>query len=108
MTKRVIIPIYQAEKDYWQEHLDKNRGIRSAAAYSMILSGIKHWKEDVSFDEHLNIVSYPEASLVYKVALLLNPEDEVYLVIEELRSTQKLQRSKIARYFMFYDWRYRK
>lgn len=107
MTKRVIIPIYQVEKDYWQEHLNKNRGIRSVAAYSMILEGIKHWKEDVSFEEYLNVPTYPETSLVYKIALLLDEEDEVYKIIEELRATQKLRRSKIARFFMFYDWRYR-
>lgn len=108
MTKKVVIPIYEAEKDYWQEQLNMHRGIRAVAAYSMMYSGFEHWKEDISFDKSLNIISYPETMLVYKVVVHLNEEDELYRIIEKLRVEQGLPMSKSARFFMFYDWRFRR
>ena len=76
--------------------------------YTMMFSGFKHWQNDISFEENLNVISYPETTLVYKVAVQFDEEDEMYKAIKKLKVEKGLPMSKGARFFMFYDWRYRR
>lgn len=108
MKKRIVIPLYTAEQEFFEEKLKNNRDIAAATAFYLIQSGIKHWKAEVSFDEYISVITYPTSCKIDDIAIWLDEDSEEYKIIDELHKKQKLPRTKVARFFMLYDWRYKK
>ncbi len=106
MIKRLIIPLYNAEVDFFENKMKEYRGVKTTTAFSLIKSGIEHWREDVSFKEYISVPTYPASCKVGHIALDLDTDCDEWRIIDEIHRQQQIPRSKVARFFMLYDWRF--
>ncbi len=110
MIKKIIIPLYRAEQELFEEKKKENRNIKSYAAYALMKSGIRHYEEDmkVNFSQTISVPVYPSTDKVDVIYIPVNEDDQIYQYLEAQAAQLHLAKTKLARFFFLYDWRHGK